>query len=133
VTRWTPAGGYQLFDKGKRHLGVWGSQEYVIYGMTRADGSNDLVWGNAKTGEKEDPGQRPQPLPQSRARARGQRLGGHGRGRQRLLLHRGRQRSRPVVKKLATHTLGAALRVGTLGETIVAHWVSGELTIYKLP
>ena len=133
VTRWTPAGGYQLFDKGKRHLGVWGSQEFVLYGMTRVDGSQDLVWGNAKTGEKKN-------LVSGTNRILNPVLGHEGNawvgmedeGKGFFSIVAASDRD-PVVKKLATRTKGAALRVGTLGETVIAHWPNGEFTIYKLP
>ena len=130
VTRWTPTEKFQVLDKGKKYLGSWGANESMLYGMTRQDGSHDLVLANARTGQK-------QVLATSPKRFLNPVLGGEANAWV-TLVQEGRNRYTVLAggsqepRKLAEGVAGCVLRVGTQGETIVMYSIKEGLAVHKL-
>lgn len=131
VVRWTPAlAKPEIVDTGVRYGGMWGEDEFGLFGMKHGNRNYDLILVNAKTGDKKVVAHSELPLTNPVLAPGGVSWAGlEEQVKGSFNIIGGNAKGKVVLDELQ---LPSVLRLGTLGQTVVS-FSPGGLKFYKLP
>ncbi len=131
VVRWSSAlGKTEVVDSGVRYGGMWGEDEFALFGMKHGIKNYDLILVNAKTGDKKVVANSELPLTNPVLSPGGVSWAGlESQPKGSFNIIAGNANGKVVLEE---KQLPSVLRVGTQGQTVVSFSPTG-LRFYKLP